>query len=191
MDKKPFVPTKLYPHRWCKVMHWAPAPFGLALLAFDLWHQWQFLLVMVAVGFATGFIFRKINGKSQAQMMIEERLYGTPKQIGTVKDSTGEEHPVYSGTGWHSVQVNKVWARIAVSLDAFWLAVLVSAASALFADPASAAKSASETPFTLPGISSMVVSMGAFAFTVYAHKKATRPRKPRREWLPAFLRSNV
>jgi hypothetical protein len=36
-----------------------------------------------------------------------------------------------------------------------------------------------------------VVAMFTFDFNLYAHKKATQPRRPKRAWLPAFLRTNT
>lgn len=191
-EKTPYTPTRQCPHRLCKPLHWAPAPFALAAVAFDLWHNLLFL-----VPFLVG---------SVGMWWITKMLYVKPRQrtgpvkisevVQDIKDAPSPmeldmEDARYEGTGWRVLEVRKGWARVAVGCDMLLCAVVGVTVTSIFTNPEAAAQeSSSVTPDAsmLFGVGVALLFMG---FIIYAHKKATQPRKPKRAWLPAFLRTNV
>ncbi len=57
-------------------------------------------------------------------------------------------------------------------------------------DPADRPALAREIAAELRNLGTLI-SFALIGFSVYAHKKATTPRKPKKAWLPAFLRTNA
>lgn len=192
MNKKPYTPTRTCPHRWCKALHFAPLPFFLASFAFDLWHNWVFLVYLV-VGIVGGVWVPRI-------VHFKRRPRSGPVTIGYVVQDLREsptaldlemEDAKYEGTGWRMLEVRKCWARAAVACDMVFVLLIGIGAVATFTNPAAEAKRAAETRVDGPMLISILVGMVFFGFDIYAHKKATQPRKPKRAWVPAFLRTNV
>lgn len=192
MKEKPYTPTRRCPHQWCKPLHLAPGPFALAAVAFDLWHNWLFLLP-----FALGSIGMWWLSKA---LHIKPRQRTGPVKISDVVQDIKEapspvelemEDALYEGTGWRVLEVHKGWARVAVGCDLLLAAMIGLLVTEMFSDPAAAAQRSSSVTLdasTFVGIGVALLFMG---FMIYAHKKATQPRKPKRAWIPAFLRTNV
>lgn len=192
MSKKPFHPTRTCPHRWCKSLHLAPVPFFLASFAFDLWHNWIFLVYLLVAVFGGIWVPRFVHFK--------RRPRSGPMTIGHVVQDLREsptsidlemEDAKYAGTGWRMLEVRKGWARVAVGCDLFFVLLIGTGAVATFADPAAEASKAASASLDPAMIVGFLIGMALFGFDLYAHKKATQPRKPKRAWVPAFLRTNV
>ena len=189
MSKNPYTPTRTCPHRWCKPLHLAPLPFMLAVAAFQLWSNLVFLLP-IGIGLCLGWLLPRLvhyrrqprNGPATVKDVVED-LRSSP----TAFDLETED-AAYAGTGWRVLDVRKWWARVAVACDLFIALIMGWASTAIFAQPQEAAQ----------GMAAATVDAGMFiggfiavvfvGFTLYAHKKATQPRKPKRAWLPASLR---
>lgn len=192
MSKAPYVPTRTCPHRWCKPLHLVPLPFGLALIAFDLWNNWRTLVFLVIVIFAAYWVPKIVHFRSRPRSgpvtiaHVVEDLRESPTSI-----DLEMQDAKYEGTGWRMLEVRKVWARIAVGCDLVLVALVGVAATTLFANPADAAKKSADARLDAHMLISLLIGFSFFAFDLYAHKKATQPRKPKRAWLPAFLRTNV
>lgn len=190
--KPPHVPTRLNPHRWCKALHIAPAPFALAVAAFALWHNWLLLLIFAAIITLNVWVTKVIHWRpaprsrpaSLAEVVKEVREVPSPMQMHM-------EDAKYAGTGWRMLEVRKGWARVAVGMDIFWVVLIGWGCTHMLADPASEAAAARHVDISVGTLLGFLPGAALFAFTVYAHKKATQPRKPKRAWLPAFLRTNV
>ena len=170
----------------------APVPFFLVLIAFDLWHNWRFLVFLafcVAMGW---YVPKLVHFKRQprsrpttiSHVIVDIRESPSPIDLEM-------EDAKYEGTGWRMLEVRKGWARVAVACDTVIVALVGVAVTTLFADPAKAAQDSASARFDASMVIGAVVAITFFAFNVYAHKKATQPRKPKRAWLPAFLRTNV
>jgi len=192
MSKKPFYPTRTCPHRWCRNLHLAPVPFCLALVAFDLWHNWIYLVLLVMSILMTSLINKMVHFRRQQR--------STPTTIQHViqdlRESPGPldlemEDTKYAGTGWRTLEVRKGWACVAIGCDIVFAALMGLATTAIFAHPAEGAKEASSTTLDGGMLVSLIVGGAFIGFSLYAHKKATQPRKPKRAWVPAFLRTNA
>lgn len=101
------------------------------------------------------------------------------------------EDAKYEGTGWRMLEVRPWWARVAVGCDMVIVAALGLSVTAMFADPAGAAKASAARRIDDAMLVSLVIGLAFFGFSLYAHKKATQPRRPKRAWLPAFLRAET
>lgn len=188
---KPYTPTRTCPHRWCKALHLAPAPFMLAVIAFDMWHSWKTLVILIAGGVAGVYLPKLIHYKPRPRSTP-----ATFKEV--IEDVRSSPGPIdleiqdmkYAGTGWRMLEVHKGWARVAVGCDLFIMALIGIAATAMVTDPAGQARRADE-PLGWMSVISLVIGIAFFGFSLYAHKKATQPRKPKRAWVPAFLRTSA
>jgi hypothetical protein len=167
-------------------------PFGLAIIAFDMWHNWLWLLFFVACAMAGVLLTKLIH--------FRPRPRSTPTTVrDVVEDIRSSPTPIdlemedakYEGTGWRMLEVRKGWARLAVTLDAMWVLLVGIICTRMFADYEGAAAISAETPVSAGGWIGIPAGLAMMGFTAYAHKKATQPRKPKRAWLPAFLRTNV
>lgn len=188
--KPPYVPTRRKPHRWCGPLHMVPVPFALAAMAFDLWNSlWNLVLIAVFIG---------------GSMFVTKVVHFKPRQRPhppTVKDVVADlrespttvdlemEDAKYEGTGWRMLEVRKGWARVAVACDTLLVLGIGLSVGVMFTDREHAAE-VSRT-FDSTTVISVLVAFMFLGFDLYAHKKATQPRKPKRAWVPAFLRTNV
>jgi hypothetical protein len=190
VNKPPYTPTRTCPHRWCKPLHLVPVPFGLAIMAFDLWHSWVFLVFMImsltlfAVSSKMIHFRRQHRSEPTKIKHVVQDLIESPGPI-----DLEMEDARYEGTGWRMLEVRKGWARAAVGCDIFVVAII--GLVAMFGSPEASAKSAADAGIDGGMIISVLVGTAFFAFQLYAHKKATQPRKPKRAWVPAFLRTNA
>lgn len=190
--KPPYKPTRTCPHPWCKPLHLAPAPFALAVIAFDLWHNWVNLLLItfgvVAANLATKLVYFKARPRSGPATVkdVVQDIRESPSAL-----DLEMEDAKYEGTGWRMLEVRKGWARIAVGCDIALLLGVGWICTLMIVDPDEQAKRADDVALDVSGLASLAIAVAFIAFTVYAHKKATKPRKPKRAWLPAFLRTNV
>lgn len=189
--KKPYSPTRLCPHRWCKPLHWGVVPFALALFAFNVWNNWFYWASAIVAGVAATWGSRVIHFKRRPRSEpatvkdVLQDLRDSPTEW-----ELHEEDARYEGTGWRVLEVRKGWARTAVALDAFVLLAVGWGATATFTDPVKSAQmveSVSLAVVLLPTLVGVLLAL----FVAYAHKKATQPRKTKRAWLPAFLRTNI
>lgn len=190
--KPPYVPTRTCPHRWCKPLHTAPAPFVLAILAFYMWNNWLWLLIIVVAGTASFWVQKAVH--------VRRRPRSGPVSIQDVmQDSRDAPTPLdlemedakYAGTGWRMLEVRKGWARVAVGCDMLLVLNIALCSVALFASPSRAATEVEHSTADVATYVSVLIGVAFFAFQAYAHKKATEPRKPKRAWLPAFMRTNT
>lgn len=188
--KAPYVPTRTCPHRWCKPLHLIPLPFALAVIAFDLWHNWLFLLVLAA-GIAMSVVVPKLIHYKPRPRSAPATLKDVVEDIRQSPSAFDLEmqDALYEGTGWRSLEVRKGWARVAVACDALLVALIGLSVTVIFAAPQEAAQSASRDPDVASWVS-LLIGAAFFGFSLYAHKKATQPRKPKRAWVPAFLRTS-
>lgn len=189
--KPPYVPTRTRPHRWCGPLHIALLPFFLAAISFQLWNNWRYVNLIGASLCAAWWIPRIVH-------------YRRRPRTGpvTVKDAPQDlresptpldlemEDAKYAGTGWRTLEVRKGWARVAVGCDIYLVVLCGLTCVALFGDPAEGAHQAKSMRFDAVTVVGFVIGMGLFLFNLYAHKKATQPRKPKRAWLPAALRTD-
>jgi hypothetical protein len=170
----------------------APFPFLLAILAFYLWNNWVWLLLIVVSAVASYW----------AQQMVHVRRRprsGTATFRDLIEDIRDAPSPVdleledarYEGTGWRMLEVRKGWARVAVSCDLLLALNIGLVSVAVFGNPGPAAQSVRESTSDVSTYISIAVGILVFSFQAYAHKKATQPRRPKRAWLPAFLRTNT
>lgn len=167
-----------------------PVPFGLAAMAFDLWNSlWNLVLLFVFIG-GSMFVTKAVHFKP--------RQRPHPPTVKDVIDDLREsptavdlemEDAKYEGTGWRMLEVRKGWARVAVACDVLLVLGIGMIVTTIFQDRA-AAMETSRT-FDSATVIGVLVSFAFMAFMMYAHKKATQPRKPKRSWVPAFLRTNV
>lgn len=188
---KPYKPTRSCPHRWCKPLHIIPVPFALAVLAFDLWHNILFMVVL-AVSMTAGAVLQKT-------LYFKRRQRGRPATVSEVVQDLRDAPSVadlemkdakYEGTGWRMLEVRKGWARVAVASDIVLVALVGVLAVSVFSHPNEAAKGAEAMQLDMVGLLGMAISTAFFGFSLYAHKKATQPRKPKRAWLPAALQTD-
>lgn len=190
--KEPYTPTRTCPHRWCKPLHVAPIPFAVAGLAFDMWHNWRFLVMVFLVLLLAPVVTKAVHFKRrprQGPVTVQHVLEDLRDSPGPIDLEMQDAR--YEGTGWRVLEVRKGWARVAVGCDMLLLLLIGVSITAVFAslDESSAAASAME--FDLGFFISVAVAMVFFGFSMYAHKKATQPRKPKKAWVPAFLRTNA
>lgn len=192
MNRKPYTPTRTCPHRWCKPVHLAPIPFGLAVFAFDLWHNWQ-AIIMVVVMASGGYWLPRIvhyrrthRSKPATVRDIVDDIRSSPTAI-----QLEMEDLKYAGTGWRTLHVRKGWARVAVGCDILLAAIVGIGASATFSNPVAAAASAESKTFDAGAIVGAIIALSFVAFLLWAHKKATQPRKPKRATVPAALQTNT
>ncbi|MFD5451658.1 MULTISPECIES: hypothetical protein [Streptomyces] len=168
--KPPYKPTRMCPHRWCRPLHSIPAPFGLAVMAFQMWHQWLYLVLifggMLGIVAVTGIIH---NGKTPMELEAEDLKYRS--------------------TGWRVLEVRKGWANIAIACDIVLVLMIGQAVTHVVSDPSRAGQEAHDFKLGNTNFMGGCIVLAQFAFLLYAHKKATEPRKPKRAWLPAFLRT--
>lgn len=192
MNKTSHTPTRICPHRWCKPLHIAPVPFALAVLAFDLWHNWIFLVTTAIGGVLLWLATKSVHYRHQPRsgpVKIEHVMQNLVQSPGPV--DLEMEDARYEGTGWRVLEVRKGWARVAVGCDILFLTVIGLVSVALFSNPGASGQAASSARLDGSMIISLLVG-GLFVwFTTYAHKKATQPRKPKRAWVPAFLRTST
>lgn len=189
-EKEPYVPTRRCPHRWCAPLHVAPAPFALAIFAFQLWNNWIFLAVAVIGSVMMHWTTKIINFRPQRRsgpVTVKDVMLD-------LKESPSDadlalEDARYEGTGWRVLEVRKGWARVAVGCDMFIVAVVGLATASTFTEPDKAAGRVAEAQMDISMVIGIVAVMPVVGFLLYAHKKATQPRKPKRVWLPAFLRT--
>jgi heme/copper-type cytochrome/quinol oxidase subunit 2 len=195
-EKPPYKPTRMCPHRWCKPLHLALTPFALAVIAFDLWHNWLWLLSFAVCGTVGHWVTKAIHFRRR-------RTHGTTSP--SVKDVVADlkesptpldlemEDAMYEGTGWRTLEVRRGWATAAVTMDVFWVLLVGLVCTSMFADYATQALRSSQGPLAHGSVSvvGFLTGVSLMGFTVYAHKKATQPRKPKRAWVPAFLRTNA
>lgn len=190
--KPPYVPTRTCPHRWCKPLHLVPLPFGIAVMAFQMWNNLIFLGFLVVGVAASVWLPRIIHYKPRPRSTpatvrdVVEDLRTSPTAI-----DLEMQDAKYEGTGWRMLEVRKGWARIAVGCDLAHAALIGLISTAIFTDPGKEAKAIADAEADMTMLISVVIGIGFFAFMLYAHKKATQPRKPKRAWMPAFLRTNV
>lgn len=190
-EKKVFVPTRTCPHPWCKPLHLAPLPFALAMIAFDMWHNWLnvFLFAAAVAGgwWVPKLVHYRPRPRSSAPTVrdVIEDIRSAPSAI-----DLEMEDARYEGTGWRVLEIRKSWARVAVGCDILLVLLIGMATRAMLSDPREAAREASED-MGWETLVALAIGLAFFGFNLYAHKKATQPRKPKRAWLPAFLRTNV
>lgn len=189
MGKKPYSPTRQCPHRWCKPLHLVPLPFCLAVFTFQLWNNWIFL-VTFAFGIPLAIWLPKIvhfkkqpRGRPVTVKDVVQDLRESPSAM-----DLAMEDARYEGTGWRVLEVRKWWARVAVGCDMIFVAVVGLSATSVFASPGEASASAADARLGASMFIGLAITAVFFGFMMYAHKKATQPRKPKRAWLPASLR---
>jgi hypothetical protein len=188
--KAPYTPTRTCPHRWCKPMHLAPVPFGLAIIAFDLWNNWRMIIGLFLFLFLAYWVQKAVHFKRRPRSgpvtvaHVVEDLRAAPSPI-----ELEMEDAKYEGTGWRMLEVRPGWARIALLCDMVIVTAVGLGATLLFSNPSMRAQEAQDMRFDGEFLISMLGGAAFLGFSVYAHKKATQPRKPKRAWLPAFLRT--
>lgn len=192
MSRKPFTPTRTCPHRLCKPLHAVPALFGLPILAFELWHNLIFLLTL-AFGIAMAVWVPKA-------IHFKRRPRSTPTTVKDIVQDLREspsaidlemQDALYEGTGWRQLEVRKGWAAIAVTCDLLLAVLIGTSAVQFFAEIQESARVVEAARIDATMVLGFVIAGAFFAFDLYAHKKATTPRKPKRAWLPAFLRTSA
>jgi hypothetical protein len=167
-------------------------PFFLAVLAFYLWNNWVWLLIVAAGAFGSWWVEKAVHMRRTPRtgpVSVRQVVYDI-KEAPTALDLELEDAR-YEGTGWRVLEVRKWWARIAAGMDAFILANIGLVTVAIFSNPATEAKHVQDSTSDAATYISIPIGLAVFGFNIYAHKKATQPRKPKRAWLPAFLRTNV
>lgn len=190
--KPPHVPTRTCPHRWCKPMHLVPLPFCLAVIAFQLWNNWIFLVTLVFGALMIYWLQKIVHFKPKPRSGpvtvkdVVQDLRESPSALDLEMQDAR-----YEGTGWRVLEVRKWWARVAVGCDIFFAAAVGLGAVSIFSHPGDAAATTAAARIDADMFTGFVVTAAFWGFTMYAHKKATQPRKPKRAWLPAALRPNV
>lgn len=153
--KPPHRPTKLCPHRFCRPIHLAYGVCGIAVVARDMWQAGiAFILFMVLL----------VMIVQVSQSMVWKK---------SVRDLAMEDHAQRAG-GIRLV-VRPVWARLAVAMDAFFLFIAVNAVAHIAEPQDYSLPAPSAEAFTV-----MAILVGIFAFSAYAHRKATEPARPLR-----------
>lgn len=189
--KPPFVPTRTCPHRWCRPMHLAPLPFALASVTFLMWNNWIWV-VLLGLGFLSGFILPKLihyrpqprNAPATIRDVVDD-IKASPSAI-----ELELQDAKYEGTGWRVLEVRKWWARVAIACDIFFLLQVGLLSTVIFMNPSEEARRTAETEVSASLLYGFLFGTAFIAFQMYAHKKATTPRKPKKVWLPAATRTN-
>lgn len=190
MKRKPHTPTRTCPHRWCKPLHLAPAPFVLALMAFQLWNNLAYLVIIGSCFLMVWIVPKVIHYKPRQRngpvtiKMIAEDIRDSPSPL-----TLEMEDAKYAGTGWRMLEVRKAWAMVAVGCDILMAAQVALISTVVFTNPQEEAQRISAVQLDASVLIGLVLGVLIFGFTLYAHKKATQPRKPKRAWVPAFLRA--
>ncbi len=192
MNSSPYTPTRACPHRLCKPLHLVPLPFMLAIFAFDLWHNWVFLVTFLFGVFLAAWLPRVIHFKRRHRAGpvtvkdVVQDLKDSPTEFDlAMQDSR------YEGTGWRVLEVRRGWAVAAVTCDAILVFIVGATSVQVFRDLDEASRVAESAGLDAAMALGLVITVVFFGFSMYAHKKATQPRKPKRAWLPAFLRTNT
>jgi hypothetical protein len=192
MANKPYTPTRTCPHRWCRPMHLAPVPFCLAVAAFYMWNNWLWLLMLAFAMLFNSWMTRIIHFRPRTRSRpatfreVVQDVRSSPTPI-----DLEMEDAKYEGTGWRMLQVRKWWARIAVGCDILLVLNVGLAAVSIFSSPHKMAVEVHDGTASSETVWSVLVGFAFMSFSMYAHKKATQPRKPKRAWMPVFLRTNV
>lgn len=189
--KPPFVPTRTCPHRWCKPLHLAPIPFAVAAMAFQVWNNWIYLL-FIGIGILMSVLLPKLIHYRPRPRTAPVTIKDVVEDIKSSPSALDLElqDAKYAGTGWRMLEVRKGWARTAVACDMIFLAAVGLLCTAIFTDPTEAAQVRSKTTLDAASVYGCLVGAAFFGFQLYAHKKATTPRRPKKAWLPAVLRTN-
>lgn len=192
MNRKPYTPTRTCPHHWCKPLHLAPAPFGLAVVAFNLWHSLSYLVVLASGILMVWWIPRLVHYRPRPRTTTPtvREVIDDIRTAPTAVDLEMEDAK-YEGTGWRMLEVRKGWARAAVAMDVIVLTGAGVACTAIFVNPAKAAEETAVVTLDAEFLITTTITGALFWFLFYAHKKATQPRKPKRAWVPASLRTNA
>lgn len=173
-------------------LHLAPAPFVLALIAFDLWHNWRTMITLTVVITLTYWVPKLVNYKPRPRSRpvtvkdVVQDLRESPSAL-----DLEMEDAKYAGTGWRMLEVRKGWARVAVGCDMFFVALVGLSVTAMVVDPTAEAQRTAALRLDASMVIGFSIAAAIFGFALYAHKKATEPRKPKRAWVPAFLRTNT
>lgn len=188
--KPPYVPTRTCPHRWCKTLHLIPIPFFLAGIAFEMWHNWRYLVLVAVAVVGSVWVPRIVHFKRRPRSgpVTVAHVVQDLRESPSVLDLEMQDAK-YAGTGWRMLEVRKGWARVAVACDLYLVTVVGLTTVALFGDTSEGAEYAESMRFDGVTVISFVIGLFLFGFNLYAHKKATQPRKPKRAWLPAALRT--
>lgn len=163
---KPYKPSRICPHRLCPPLHTALAVTGLlaaAQVMFPSWLGWLFLVLAGLMGYA---VFRPVHRQTMMDRVMQ--------------DETAQALGVH-------LEVRPVWAFLAASTDLLFVLICMALNAALFTDAPGASITASD--FTDYG--GIALGTALVFFSEYSHKMATKPRKPKRAWMPAFLRGNT
>lgn len=173
-------------------MHLVPLPFCLAVFTFQLWNNWIFLVTLLfgvpMVIWLPKIVHFKRQPRSRPMTVkdVVQDLRESPSALDLeIQDAR------YEGTGWRMLEVRKWWARVAIGCDILFAALVGLAATTIFSDPDAAAADAASARADSSMFIGFAITAAFFWFIMYAHKKATQPRKPKRAWLPAALRGSI
>lgn len=170
-------PTKLCPHRYCRAAHHAATLLCLPFLAFMLFNAgiWYLLFIVMLCVIMTG-AERMVWKRPRMELETEDRASRIGSGGGaTVVDPEGSDsEPIKLGGRNGTLLVRRGWARAAIVCDTIVLGAVVWAVSHL-----------ASTEFTVPAggdadVLGLAVGVGFFAFSAWAHRKATEPAKPLR-----------
>jgi hypothetical protein len=167
--RKPFVPSRQCPHRWCRPAH--------------RWIGWVGLVLIVATFIenpimeAVCFVFSMIV----ATALLTSRM-GTGTHGRVAHQTAGAD-----GSAETEVVVDHRWATIAAACD-----VVICAASVLeLATIGSLGSGAYQQSHGIPPFLgwALIFAAAAITFVFYAHWRATRPRPKRRVrvWIRARI----
>ncbi|MEV7674995.1 hypothetical protein [Streptomyces sp. NPDC088752] len=164
-------PTRLCPHRWCRPAHMLLVAVGLVAFTPVIFHSMIAFVGIALMCLVVYAITRAVRGR-------------------TITELSAEEAAAQHGNGRipHLV-VHTGWARAAIAMDFFYLAVVTLLAARVLHDPAGeadAAAAAYTTEFSLP---SFLLGVACAVFLQHAHKKATDPVRPKRVLVPVRVES--
>ncbi|MFB7906629.1 hypothetical protein ACFC1T_09400 [Kitasatospora sp. NPDC056076] len=178
--KKPFVPTRREPHRWCSLLHRISGAAAMVMWGPILLQGFAALLfvVAIAVGFVVLVYLRKLiharpnQRRGQIDLLI--------KPIGEAEVPKLPSETTIARKGREPVDpalVHAGWARAAAVMDMVPLAGIPVAVSVLIPSGPN-----SVLDFPTGGLLGLVVGVAVvfIGSTSYAHHRATEPRRPRR-----------
>lgn len=185
----PNLPTKNCPHRYCRQMHQAWAFGGLLILG-PAFTNPLYIVFIFALGGALYFVERHAwKGKTQMERQIDEQEQQALNEkdiahLHRVDDGRPfdqfSERTVFPG----GLVLRKGWSRVAISLDVFWLLLVISGVWSIYTHDFS--ESYKLPKADLSELWGFLLPAFAIWFTHYAHRKATDTRKPRKQWFGLF-----
>jgi hypothetical protein len=164
----PFRPTRSCPHRWCRWLHGAMVVCTAVALVQILFTGILSVLYFLAISVAAWVAIWAVTGSSPRQEAMKEILFEK------AAEATGVVLVVRRG-----------WANIAAACDVVFCVFIMEVVAESFAHP----DASMVPPSLVEGAIAALLSLGMYLGRRFAHRQATRPAKPKRAWVPAWLGS--